>query len=49
MNGSKIPLIPRALENKELFNDFLVKTNLFNDFFREQSRPITTNSSLPKN
>ena len=27
--------------------DFLVKANLFNDFFREQCRPITNDSSLP--
>ena len=26
-----------------------MKTNLFNDFFREQCRPITNDSSLPNN
>ena len=29
--------------------DFLFKANLFNDFFSEQCRPITNDSSLPNN
>ena len=48
-NGSKIPLIPPLLVNKEFVTDFLDKANLFNDFFREQCRPITNDSSLPNN
>ena len=35
VNGSKIPLIPPHLVNNEFVTDFLVKANLFNDFFRE--------------
>ena len=46
-NGSKIPLIPPLLVNNEFVTDFLEKANLFNDFFREQCRPITNDSSLP--
>ena len=37
------------LVNDEFVTDFLVKANLFNDFFREQCRPITNDSSLPNN
>ena len=47
--GSKIPLIPPLLVNNELVTDFLVKGNLFNDFFREQCRSITNDSCLPNN
>ena len=47
VNGSKIPLIPSLLLNNEFVTDFLEKANLFNDFFREQCRPITNDSSLP--
>ena len=49
VNGSKIPLISVVLVNNEFVTDFLVKANLFNDFFREQCRPITNDSSLPNN
>ena len=49
VNSSKIPLIPPLLGNNEFVTDFLGKANLFNDFFREQCRPITNNSSLPNN
>ena len=48
-NGSKIPLIPPLLVNNKFVTDFLEKANLFNDFFREQCRPITNDSSLPNN
>ena len=48
-NGSKIPLIPPLFVNNEFVTDFLEKANLFNDFFREQCRPITNDSSLPNN
>ena len=49
VNGLKIPLIPPLLVNNEFVTDFLVKANLFNDFFREQCRPIKNDSSLPIN
>ena len=49
VNGSKIPLISPLLVNNEFLTGFLDKANLFNDFFREQGRPITNNSSLPNN
>ena len=49
VNGSKIPLIPPLQVNNEFVTDFLVKANLFNDFFREQCRPIKNDSSLPNN
>ena len=35
--------------NVEFATDFLVKANWFNDFFREQCRPVTYDSSLPNN
>ena len=37
------------LVNNEFVIDFLVKANLFNNFFREQCRPITNDSSLSNN
>ena len=49
VNGSKIPLIPPLFVNNEFVTDFLVRANLFNDFFREPCRPITNDSSLPNN
>ena len=51
VNVSKIPLIPPPplLVNNEFVTDFFVKANLFNEFFREQSRPISNCSSLPIN
>ena len=32
-NGSKIPLIPPLLVGNQLVSDFMVKANLFNDYF----------------
>ena len=49
VSGSKIPPIPPFLGNNDFLTDFLVKANLFNDFFREQCKPITNDSSLPNN
>ena len=49
VNSSNNPLIPPLLVNNEFVTGFLVKANLFNDFFREQCRPITNDSSLPNN
>ena len=37
------------LVNNEFVTDFLVKANLFNDFFREQCRPVTNGNSFPDN
>ena len=48
-NASKIPLIPPVLVNNEFVTDFLVNANLFNDFFKEQCRPIANDSSFPHN
>ena len=45
VNGSKIPLIPSLPVNNEFVTDFLVKANLFHDFFREQCRPITLSNN----
>ena len=47
VNGSKISLIRPLLVNNEFVTDILEKANLFNDFFREQCKPITNDSSLP--
>ena len=49
VNGSKIPLIPPILVDNEFVTDFFVKANLFNDYFREQCRPITNSSPLHNN
>ena len=38
-------MIPAFLVN----NEFSVKANLFNDFFREQCRSLTNDSSFPNN
>ena len=47
--GSKISLMPLLMVNSEFLTDFLEKPNLFNNFFREQCRPMTNDSSLPNN
>ena len=47
--GSKILIISPLLVNSEFVTDFLVKAILFNDFFREQCRPVTNDSSVPNN
>ena len=44
-NGYKVPLIPHFLVNNEFATDALVNANLFNDFFREQCRHISNQSS----
>ena len=49
VNCSKISIIPPLLVNNEFVTDFLGKANLFNDFLREQCRPITNDSSLANN
>ena len=35
VNGTKIPLIPPLLVGNQLVSDFIVKVNLFNDYFRK--------------
>ena len=40
VNGAKIPLIPLLLDGKKLVTDFLVKANLFNNFFNQQCTAI---------
>ena len=49
VNSSNTPIIPPLLVNNKFAIDFLDKVNLFNDFFKEQCRPITNGSSLPNN
>ena len=41
--------MPPFLVNYKFVTCFLEKANLFNDFFREQCRPIKNDSSLPNN
>ena len=49
VNSSNIPIIAPLLVNNKFAIDFLGKVNLFNDFFKEQCRPITNGSSIPNN
>ena len=49
VNASKIPLIPPLLVKNEFVTGFLFKENLFNNFSREQCRPITDDGFLPNN
>ena len=44
----KIPLIPPSLVRNQLVSNFLVKANLFNDYFSKQCK-TTDNSSIPAN
>ena len=48
VNGTKIPLIPPLLVGNQLVSDFLVKANLFNDYFSKQCTTIN-NSAIPAN
>ena len=49
VNDTKIPLIPPLLvgNRNQRVSDFLVKTNLFNDYFSKQCTTIDNNSSIP--
>ena len=49
VNGTKIPLIPPLLVGNQLVSDFLVKANLFNDYFSKQCTTIDNNSAIPAN
>ena len=42
-------MILPLLVNNEIVTDLLDKANMFSDFFREQCRPITSDSTLPSN
>ena len=46
VNGTKITLIPPLLVGNELVTDFLVKANLFNDYFSQQCTTIDNDSYL---
>ena len=46
-NGSKIPLIPSLLVGNQLVTDFLVKANLFNDYFSQPCTAVDNDSSIP--
>ena len=48
-NGTKIPLIPPLLVENQLVTDFLVKANLFNDYFSQQCTTVDNDSSIPPN
>ena len=43
---SKIPLIPPLLVGNQLVTEFLVKVNLFNDYFSQQYSKIDNNDSI---
>ena len=49
VNGTKIPLIPPLLVGNQLVTDFLVKANLFNDYFSQQCTTVDNDSSIPPN
>ena len=40
-------LIPALLADNKVVTDFLVKANLFNDFFTKQCTPLFNNSVVP--
>ena len=49
VNLTKIPLIPPLLVGNQLVTDFLVKANLFNDYFSQQCTTVDNDSSIPPN
>ena len=49
VSGTKIPLIAPLLVGNQLVTDFLVKANLFNDFFSQQCTAVDNDSSIPPN
>ena len=49
VNGTKIPLIPPLLVGDQLVTDFLVKANMFNDYFSQQCTTVDNGSSIPPN
>ena len=49
VNGTEILLTPPLLVGNQFVSDFLVKANLFNDYFSKQCTTIDNNSSTPAN
>ena len=49
VNGTKIPLIPPLLVGNQLVTEFLVKANLFNDYFSQQCTTVDNDSFIPPN
>ena len=49
VNGSKIPLIPPLLVGNQFVTDFLVKGNLFSDYFSQQCTTEDKDSSILPN
>ena len=49
VNETKIPLIPPLLVGNQLVTDFLVKANLFKDYFSQQYTTVDNDSSIPPN
>ena len=49
VNGTKIHLTPPLPVENQLVTDFLVKANLFNDYFSQQCMTVDNDSSIPPN
>ena len=49
VNGTKIPLIPPLPVGSQLLTDFLVKANLFNDYFSQRCTTVDNANSVPPN
>ena len=49
VNGSKIPPIQRLLFGNQLDTNFVVKANLFIDFFSHQCTTLVNNNPIPTN
>ena len=49
VNGTKISLIPTLLFGNQVVTDFLVKANLFNNYFSQQCTTVDNASSIPPN
>ena len=48
-NGTKIPLLPPLLVGNQLVIEFLVKANLFNNYFSQHCTAVDNDSSIPPN
>ena len=49
VNGTKIPLIPPSIVGNLLVSDFVVKSDLFNDYFSKQCTTIDNSSFISSN
>ena len=49
VNETKIPLIPPLLVGNQLVTDFLVKSNLFDDYFSQQCTTVDNDNYIPPN